>query len=452
MTDFTALRSAVSGPVLTPADEGFAAESTGFNLFYAHSPEVVVGATSAADVVAAVNFARDNRMPVRVIATGHGSHALVTDGVLVNTSRLDELALDTGSRIATIGAGVRWGAVVAAGAEAGLAPITGSSTNVGVVGYILGGGLGPLARSHGFSSDYLRGATVVLASGEVAHASETENPDLFWALRGGKGGFGVVTSVEVELVPLPALYAGALVFPEESIETVLRGWIDWTATAEDDVTTSVAIIHFPPVEQVPEVFRGKTLAMLRFAYPGSTERGEQLAAPLRDLGAPMIDGLAPMPIANVAQIHNDPTEPGPGYSRGALLNALDQEFATALLQSVGSGVQTPVMVAELRHLGGATSHDVPEGSSAGGRASGYTLSLIGAPNPALFEAVLPGATDALLGTLADWVSHETNVNFAGSPSAADFPKAWPAETFARLAAVRAAVDPQGVFAYGPKEA
>ena len=450
MTDITALRSAVSGPVLTPADEGFAAETTGFNLYYQHTPEVVVGATSVADVVAAVDFAREHRMPVRMIATGHGSHALVTDGVLVNTSRLDELSID--GDVATIGAGVRWGAVVAAGAELGLAPITGSSTNVGVVGYILGGGLGPLARSHGFSSDYLVGATVVLASGEVVHASTDENPDLFWALRGGKGGFGVVTSVEVRLVQLPGLYAGALVFPEGDIEPVLRGWIDWTASADADVTTSIAIVHFPPVEQVPEVFRGKTLAMLRFAYPGDAERGEQLAAPLRALGTPMIDGVRPMPLADVAQIHNDPSEPGPGYSRGALLNSLDQGFATALLQSVGSGTQTPVMITEMRHVGSATGRDVAEGSSIGGRASGYTLSLIGAPNPALFETVLPAATEALLGTLAAWLSPETTINFAGSPSAADFPKSWPAETFARLAAVRAAVDPERVFAYGPKEA
>ncbi len=409
-----------------------------------------MGATSVADVVAAVAFARDNGMPVRVLATGHGSHALVTDGVLVTTGRLDELTIADG--IATIGAGVRWGAVVAAAAELGLAPITGSSTNVGVVGYILGGGLGPLARSHGFSSDYLRGATVVLASGEVVHASSTENADLFWALRGGKGGFGVVTSVVVQLVALRGLYAGALVFPEESIEPVLRGWVDWTASAPADVTTSIAIIHFPPVEQVPEIFRGKTLAMLRFAYPGDTARGEELAAPLRALGTPMIDGVHPLALADVAQIHNDPTDPSPAYSRGALLSSVDQEFATALLQSAGPGVQSPVMVTEVRHIGSATARDVPEGSSAGGRASGYTLSLIGAPNPALFETVLPGATDAVLGSLAAWLSPETNINFAGSPSAADFPKAWPAETFARLASVRAAVDPQGVFAYGPKEA
>jgi hypothetical protein len=292
----------------------------------------------------------------------------------------------------------------------------------------------------------------VLASGEVVHASASENPDLFWALRGGKGGFGVVTSVEVRLVPLPTLYAGALVFPEADIESVVRGWIDWTATAEPDATTSVAIIHFPPVEQVPEVFRGKTLAMLRFAYPGDAARGEKLVAPLRALGTPMMDGVRPLPLGDVAQIHNDPTDPSPSYSSGALLNGLDQEFATALLQAAGPGVQSPIMVTEVRHIGSATSHDVPGGSSVGGRTSGFTLSLIGAPNPALFETVLPGATSAVLGSFAAWLSPETTVNFAGGSSAADFPKSWPAETFARLASVRAAVDPQGVFAYGPKEA
>jgi len=452
MADFSTLRSAVSGPVLTPTDDGFAAETTGFNLFYAHQPEVVVGVSSVDDAVAAVTFARDNRMPMRMLATGHGSHALITGGMLVTTSRLDEFSIDADTGIATIGAGVRWGAVVAAAAELDLAPITGSSVNVGVVGYLLGGGLGPIARSHGFSSDYVRGVTVVLASGEVVHANGSENTDLFWGLRGGKGGFGLVTSVELQLVSIPSLYAGAFVFPEESIETVLRGWIDWTATADADVTTSIAIIHFPPVEQVPEIFRGKTLAMLRFAYPGTPERGEELAVPLRALAPAMIDGVAPLPLANVATIHNDPTDPSPAYSRGALLSPIDQEFATALLQSVGSGAQTPVMVTELRHLGGATRNDVPEGSSTGGRASAYTLSLVGAPNPALFETVLPGATDALVGSLAPWISPETNINFAGSPSAADFPKAWPAETFARLAAIRATVDPHGIFAYGPQEA
>lgn len=452
MVDLSSLRSAVFGPVLVPSDEGFAAEATGFNLFYAHTPEVVVGVSSVADAVAAVAFARDNGMPLRVLATGHGSHALVTDGVLVTTSRLDGLALDPETGIATVGAGVRWAAVVAAGAELGLAPVTGSSTNVGVVGYLLGGGLGPLARSHGFSSDYVRAFTVVLASGEVVRASADESADLFWALRGGKGGLGLVVSVELQLVSLPSLYAGAIVFEEEHIEAVLRGWVEWTLTADDAVTTSIAIVHFPPVEQVPEVFRGKTLAMLRFAYPGAPERGEELAAPLRALAPAMMDGVAPLPPAAVATIHNDPNDPSPAYSHGALLSRADQAFVTTLLRSVGPGVRTPVMVTELRHVGAATRRDVPEGSSVGGRASAFALSLVGAPDPALVETVLPGATEELLGSLSAWIAPETNINFAGAPSPAEFATAWPAEVFARLASVRAAVDPQGIFAYGPQGA
>lgn len=448
MTDFAALRTAVSGPVLTPSDEGFAAETTGFNLAFPHTPEVVVGVSSVDDAVAAVAFAAAHRMPVRALATGHGSHVLVTDGMLVTTSRLDELSIDSATGVATIGAGARWGAVVAAAAELGLAPVTGSSTNVGVVGYLLGGGLGPLARSHGFSSDWLRGATVVLASGEVVHASATEHPDLFWALRGGKGGFGLVTSVELQLAPVPSLYAGALVFAEEHIETVLRGWLDWTRSAPDDVTTSMAVVHFPPFEQVPEAFRGKTLAMLRFALPGSATEGEALAAPLRALAPVMMDGVASLPLAQVATIHNDPSDPSPGWSRGALLSDVDDEFASAVLAVSGAGTRGPVMVTEVRHIGAATRHDVPEGSAVGGRASSYTLSLIGVPDPALFAEALPAATDALLASLAPWLSPETNINFSGYPDPADYRRSWSAETFARLAAVRASVDPEGVFAYG----
>ncbi len=448
MADFAALRTAISGAVLTPSDEGFADEATGFNLYFSHTPEVVVGVTSVADAVAAVTFAHEHRMPVRMLATGHGSHARVTDGMLISTKRLDSVSIDESTRIATIGAGVRWGAVVAAAAPLGLAPITGSSTNVGVVGYLMGGGLGPMARSHGFSSDHVRGATVVLASGEVVHASAEENADLFWALRGGKGGFGLVLSVELALVPMPELYAGAMVFAEEHIDAVFRGWIDWTASAPDHVTTSVAIMHFPPIEQIPEIFRGKTLAMLRFARPGDAETGAALAAPLRALAPAVIDAVAPLPLANVATIHNDPTDPGMAWSRGALLVDLDDSFATVLLSSVGAGTSGPVMVTEVRHLGGATAVDVPEGSSAGGRASGYTLSMIGAPNPALFETVLPGATDALLASIAPWVSPETNINFAAG-SGPEFAKAWPAATFARLASIRATLDPDDTFPFGP---
>ncbi len=164
---------------------------------------------------------------------------------------------------------MRWKAVIDAADAFGLAPITGSSTNVGVVGYLLGGGLGPLGRSHGFSSDYVRGFTLVTPTGEIVEVGPDQHADLFWALRGGKLGLGIVTSVRVELVPMPELYAGSLAFQGDDIEPAYRAWVAFTATAPDDVTTSAALMHFPPLPFIPEVFRGKDILMLRFARPGT---------------------------------------------------------------------------------------------------------------------------------------------------------------------------------------
>ena len=450
MTSFETLQSRVAGPVRTPSDDGFIEAVSGFNLYFSNTPDAVVGVMSANDIVESVRFAAENDLTVSVQATGHGAHHLIDGGILLDTSRLDSVSIDQDARLAKIGAGTRWAAVVAAAAPLGLAPITGSSTNVGVVGYTLGGGLGPLARSHGFTSDYVRSARLVTPEGELVTASAEENPDLLWAIRGGKGGFGIVTEMTIELVELPSLYAGSVMFPEPVIESVLRTWIDYTKTADPRVTTSVAIYHFPDVEQLPPPMRGQTLAAVRFAFPGEANEGEKLAAPLRALSPVIMGQLGPLPLTDVALIHNDPADPGPGWSRGALLNDLDGDFAAALLGAVGPG--TPVMIAEIRHVGSATSHDVPSGSSVGGRASGYTLSLIGAPNPALFETVLPAASQQVLDAVAQWVSPETNINFAGTPDLDTFRAAWPPAIYERLEAIRAKYDPHGRMAYGPARA
>lgn len=454
MTDFSALKSSVSCPVFERSDPGFDAAVLGFNLYYAQSPDVVVQAADTADVVEAVRFAAAHSLPVRVQATGHGAHHLITDGLLIDTRRLDGVSIDTAAQTATFGAGTRWASIVAAAARHGLAPSTGSSANVGAVGYLLGGGLGPLARSHGVSSDYVRSVNLVTAHGELVTASGTSNPDLFWALRGGKGGFGVVTEMTIELFAIPSLYAGSLTFAGEQLETVLTAWTEYVRTADANVTTSIAFVHFPPVEPVPEHLRGQTMVSVRFAYPGTAEDGERLAAPLRAAAPVLIDALGPMALGDVASIHADPTDPTPAWGRGLLLKgagqpALDGEFVSTLLEHVGVGVPSPVMVVELRHLGAATTLDVPGGSAAGGRSSDFTLMLVGIPNPALFDTALPAAVDALVNAIRRWVSPETTINFAGGAQAAEFESAWPAETFARLAAVRAEVDPAGLFAYGP---
>jgi hypothetical protein len=344
---------------------------------------------------------------------------------------------------------VQWAAVIAAAAELGLAPIAGSSVTVGVVGYLLGGGLGPLARSHGFSSDRIRDAELVLASGEIVHANAEENTDLFWALRGGKGGFGVVTELQIELVELPTLYGGSLFYDEEHIEGALRAWVAYTAIADPRVSTSAAIIRFPGLPFIPDPFRGRTVLTVRFAYPGDTAAGEALAAPLRAAAPVYLDLLGEMPAAQIGMIHNDPPDPTVGWTTGCLLDGVDDEWVSTVLRHAGAGKDFPFVATEVRHLGSATATDVAGGSAVSGRASGFTFNLVGAPNPDLFENVLPQAAGALVGALAPWISPVTNVNFtAHFGSRAEFEAAWPAETFAKLVDVRRQFDPDGLFVYG----
>ena len=448
MTDFSSLRDAVSGVVLTPSDPDFDGEVAGFNLAIEQRPEAVVGVASTADVVAAVRFATEHDLPVRVQSTGHGAHSAIHDGLLITTKRLDAVKVDAGARTATIGAGARWSAVIAAADEFGLAPIIGSSPSVGAVGYLLGGGLGPFARSHGFSSDWVRAFSVVTADGEFVTADAQQNPELFWALRGGKGGLGVVTDATVELIDLPELYAGALMFEGDQIEPALRAWAAFTTTAPDDVSTSVAIIHFPPMEFIPEIFRGKDVLAVRFARAGDAATGESLVAPLRAAATPLIDGVGPMERANVGLIHNDPADPTPSWGAGMLLDHIDDQFIDLVLAISGAGVRTPFMVTEVRHLGGATRRDVEGGSAVGGRDAGFAFTLIGAPDPSLFAEVLPSALAALKPQLAPWLSSGTNIHWTDWNSDADYDRSWPAGVLERLKAVRAEVDPEGRFPFG----
>ncbi len=448
--DLEELRGLVSGPVLAPTDEGFADEVSGFNLATRFAPVAAVGVTREADVVEAVRFAARHGLPVRVLATGHGPAVSVNDGLLIVTKRLRELSIDPATRIATIGAGLKWEAVQSAAAPLGLTAITGSSPDVGAVGLTLGGGIGPLARSHGYTSDYTRSFRIVTRDGEAVSASAEENPDLFWALRGGKGGFGVVTEMCIELVDLPFIYAGSLIFDAEHIETVLRGWIDWTATAPADVTTSVASIRFPEFETVPEPLRGHHVIALRFAFPGDADEGARRAAPLRGLAPALMGAIDTLPTSMMGVIHSDPTDPLPAWDGGVLLSSVDQDLATALLAHMGAGTQSPLMITEIRHLGGRAAVDVPEGSAAGGRGGRFSCYFIGVPDPALFDTVIPAAADGLLSAIAPWVSSETNVNFAGRfQSNEHFASAWPAKTFERLNALKKVWDPRGLFTFGP---
>lgn len=413
--------------MLFPEDgAAFTTEAIGFNTAYQHRLGTVVAARDTGDVVETVRFARQHGLKIAVQNTGHGVHKPITADILLSTRRLAGLQLDPESQTVTVGAGATWGSVFAAVQPYGLTPVAGSAASVGVVGYLLGGGLGPLARSHGFGSDYLEGLTLVSGQGDLLQASARENPDLFWALRGGKYGLGVVLEVKLRLVRLPELCAGVVAFPPATPpQAAFERWLEWTATAPELASTSLVHARTP----------GGPISALRYAYPGPAEE----VPPLVGLGqAEKADPIL------LSTFHGDPTEPGPYWVSGLMLGRLDADFAAALGQLLD---RTEALVAfELRHLGSATARDVPEGSCVGGRSAHYAASLIWRPQPELFERAYPQMEAQWRQALGPWLAAEGNINFAGRVRDQEhLDSCWTGEMRSRLAEVRQRYDPEGVF-------
>jgi len=334
------LSERIRGEVYPRGDSRARSEVSGFNTRVNHDPDLVVCPVSTGDVVETVRFARERKLRIHVLSTGHGTVVPIRSGLVVSMRRLTGLEIDPTRRRARMGGGTRWGAVISEAGRSGLAPVAGASGTVGTVGFLLGGGLGPLARSHGFGSDFWIRATVVDGSGECIEASNERASALLWALRGGGGPPGIVTELEVGLAELPTLFGGSLVFAESEISAAFRGWLEWTRTAPPRLTTSAAIAHFP-VDAGPPPFRGKRILHLRFAYPGPADEGERLAAPLRRLGSPVMDDIREMPPTDIARIHGDPTEPTATWFTGTMLAGVDDALATRFLAEVGPGSGGP---------------------------------------------------------------------------------------------------------------
>ena len=425
-----------AGQVAVPGEQGY--ELDRFNTTVDERPALVVTVRSAADVQAAVRYAAAQGLPVAVQATGHGVTVPADGAVLINTRELTGIEIDEANRTARVEAGVRSGALVAAAAEFGLAPLNGASAGVGTVGYTLGGGLGPLGRQYGFAVDLVRSMDIVTADGALVTASPESHPDLFWAARGGRGNFGVVTALVIDLVPVARLYGGGLFFPGEVAAEVLDAYRTWVTTVPDEMSSSVALLRLPPVEALPAALRGQFVVHVRIAYTGSASDGEVLVAPLRAVASPVIDAVREMPYSEVASIHDDPTEPGAYADRTALLRSLEPETVAALL----AHAQPPVVVVELRHLGGALGR-VPERSSAvGHRDAAFTVFVGGAATQESLSAF-----DALVGALSPWAASGP---FVGFLSGADVgpevvASAYEPGSYQRLREIKKVYDPRNLF-------
>ncbi|MFF6774136.1 FAD-binding oxidoreductase [Streptomyces sp. NPDC012637] len=428
----------VKGEVFLPDDPGYEAELDGFNRIGRHHPALVVGAVTAEDVAAAVRLGTGLGLPVGVQATGHGIAAPAGDAVLVTTHRMNAVAVDPIARIARAEAGARWHQVIATAAYHGLAPLNGSSHLVGVVGYTLGGGLGPLGRLYGYAADHVTRVHLVTADGRHRTVTRDSDPELFWALRGGKGNFGIVTALEFGLVPVARLYGGGLYFPGTEAAAVLDTWRTWTAGLPETLTSSVALLRLPGLHQVPGHPAGELAVHVRIAFTGTREDGEELLRPLRAAGTLLADTVAEMPYSAVAEIHQDPTEPLPYHERNIVLREFDEGALAALLAAAGpdSGCTDPMV--EVRHLGGALSRP-PAVPNAVGRDGAFTLSTLS----------LPGSSDAVLGPLSGWSTGRRYLNFlAGADTARSAEDCFDRATFARLLQVKKRHDPHNVFRLG----
>ncbi|UGT54688.1 FAD-binding oxidoreductase [Nocardia asteroides] len=428
-----------TGPVFTPEDPGYAAEIAGFQTAYTHRPALVVGAVHVEDVRAAVEYAARHGLPVAVQATGHGLSVATDGGVLITTGRMDAITVDPRTRTARVGAGVRAGALVEAAARHGLAPLNGSSPSVGVVGYVLGGGLGLLAREFGYAADHVRSIDLVTADGRVR--TLTPGDDLFGPVLGSGGNFGVVTALELDLVPVTEVFGGQLIFDAPLVDSVLRTWREWTETVPDTLTSTVAVLTYPDIPPVPEPLRGRHIASIRIAFTGSAAEGERLVAPLRAVGERLRDDLRTMPYTESHTIHSDPDFPHAYAATNALLSELDPEGLAALRALTAPGGPVDAVV-DIRHLGGALAED--GAATIDHRAAAYLVRVITGAEGAAAPAELAAVREAL----APWtIGH--NLNFLYGAGAAAGPgqtaAGYAPETYARLVAAKTAHDPRNMF-------
>ena len=332
--DIRALRLRLNGDLVLPGDPEWDAARRAWNLAVDQRPFAVALVESAADVVAVVEFARLHGLRVAPQGTGHGASSLedLEDVILVKTERLREVEIDSEARRARVEAGAVWQDVVEPAAEQGFVVLHGSAPDVGVVGYTLGGGMGWLARSRGLSANSVAAVEVVTGEGRLVRADRDNEPDLFWAVRGGGGSFGIVTAIELELYEAPALYAGALFFPVERAGEVLHAWREWVDTVPEEVTSLGRILHLPPIPDIPEPLRGNSFVFVEAVFAGPEAEGAALVAPLRALG-PAMDTFAAVAPPALAHLHMDPPHPVPGVGDGMFLDELPAEAVDAIVET-----------------------------------------------------------------------------------------------------------------------
>jgi FAD/FMN-containing dehydrogenase len=433
------LRAGLLGQAYVPEEAGYAEASKAWNLNADQRPAVVVMAQSASDVVLAVRYAHD---------AGVGTRC--NGGLLVNTSRMRGVSVNPFSRIARVEAGAQWKDVIPAAQAHGLAGLAGSASHVGVVGYTMGGGFGWLGRRYGLNASSVTGAEVVSAKGELLSLSDTRNADLFWGLKGGGGNFGIVTSLEFRLYPLQTVYGGAVFYPVEKAQEVLSFYADWSAELPDEMTTAVAFMNIPPRPSLPKPLQGQSVIVVKGCFCGEKlSDAEELFRPVREgFGAPIMDTFKALPVAAMDAISMDPVDPMGVIQHAEMLSDLSPEAVDALVRVAGAGSGSPLIMLEVRRLGGALARHPERLHPLGGGGARFSLNAIGATfTPEMGERV-NAHLSRLFEATRPYRTGETILNFMEVDPAEDRVRAaYPSDDWARLVALKDEYDPENLFRF-----
>jgi FAD/FMN-containing dehydrogenase len=437
------LSDVMTGRAVFPGDDDWDAARAVFDLRVDLQPEAVAFPVDERDVVAIVDYAREHGLRIAPQATGHNGGPLgdLEGTLLVVTSELTEVTIDAAARRVRVGSGVKWEKVAPQLSRYGLAGLHGSSPDVGIAGYSLGGGMGWLARKYGLQANSVTAIEVVTADGRLVRTDALHEPDLFWALRGGNGNFGVVTAIEFSVYPVTEVYAGTLIFPMERAAELFQAWREMLPTLPEEMMTWVSVWQFPPLPDVPEHVRGGSFAILMGAFLGTEADGRALLSPIRELGPAMDTFAVGSPDVLGGLALEDWLTPLPFVSTHQLLGELP---AQAIDDLVAAGAQpgSPLGLLQLRHLGGALSRREPGAGSRATLPGEVQLFALGVTpddaTAATVEATLAAVDDAVRPYHAGYYP-----NFVEHP--ADASAFFDAETWERLRDVKTVYDPDDLF-------
>jgi FAD/FMN-containing dehydrogenase len=436
-----ALRAAVGGVVLAPGDRGYHAARSAHNTVYDRRPAVIVRPSDATGVARAVLMARRMDLEIAVKAGGHSvaGHSTIEGGMLIDLGAMRSINIDPLRRVGTAAGGVTAGEYTLAAHEHGLATPLGDTVSVGLGGLTLGGGIGWLARKHGLTIDSLLGAEVVTADGRLVTVNEDDDPDLFWAIRGGGGNFGIVTKFRYRLHPVGTVTGGLLVLPLTS--DVIAGFVEVAQAAPEALTAVANVMPLPPAPFVPADSVGVPAVMVTMVHAGDPEQAPEAIAPFRALGAPLLDRVGPMPYPAIYEYTRGGSRPGPSVLRSSFLPSLADHAVDAILERHEAPGGRPA-ITQLRVLGGAMAR-VPADATAFAHRQ--------AP---IMAAVIAGVVDSHAATTAWAAAYLSELavngcgaysNFLGDEGEARIRAAWPGTTYERLVAVKRRVDPDNVF-------